>query len=85
MEKEKDKEVLVVRNIDKRVYRKFKHRAIQDDMSIGQAITDAMIEWLEKRGAHKKLNPRALLAIEGIIKPGKPVRWSEQIDEMLYG
>ena len=33
----------------------------------------------------KKYDPKNLLKISGVIKTKKKVRWSEEIDETLYG
>ncbi len=76
--------MLVVRKINKRIYKKFKQKAIGENLSIGQALTAAMLEWLNKN-EHKKYDPKALLKLDGFIKTSKPVRWSEEIDETLYG
>ncbi|MCS7364962.1 MAG: hypothetical protein NDF54_05950 [archaeon GB-1867-035] len=39
-------------------------------------------KWLKEK---KQVNPEDLLQIIGIIKTRKKVRWSEEIDEIIYG
>jgi hypothetical protein len=79
-------EMIVIRNPDKKVYKKFKQLATEEDMSIGQAITKAMIAYIDKQASQKqKVNIKNLQKLEGFIKPGKKVTWSEEIDKSLYG
>ncbi len=77
-------DTLVVRKVDKTVYRKFKQKAVEENTSVGRAITEAMHAWT-KRKQKKKLNPAAILELNGIIKTKGKVRWSEEIDKALYG
>ena len=79
-------EVVVIRNANKKVYKRFKRLASEEDMSIGRAITEAMMEYIKKKAAQRqKIDIKNLQELEGFIKAGKKVRWSEQIDEILYG
>jgi len=80
-----EKETLVVRKVNKIVYKRFKQRAVEDDENIGEALTEAMEYWLVTK--HKKTKPdiRNLLKANGFIKTGKKVKWSEEIDKALYG
>jgi len=80
-----NEEILVVRKVNRNVYKKFKQIATEEETSIGTAVTEAMKYWLEAKQKKKKPNPKNLLKLNGIIKAGKKVRWSEQIDEILYG
>lgn len=48
--------------------------------SFSEVIIDLMVD---KKVAAK--DPRKLLEINGIIKTKKPVSWSTQVDEVLYG
>ncbi len=80
------RELITVRDVDEEVLRKFKARTIEERMKMGQALTQAMKVWVKTKGEEKsKPNPRNLLKLEGIIKTKKKVRWSEEIDEFLYG
>ena len=69
-----------IRNIDPFIYKKLKTKAAQEGISIGEAVTMAVSEWL---GVSKK-KKRSIID----IKPehfGKKYRnLSEEIDEVLY-
>jgi len=69
-----------IRNIDPFIYKKLKTKAAQEGISIGEAVTMAVSEWL---GVSKK-KKRSIID----IKPehfGKQYRdLSEEIDEVLY-
>ena len=69
-----------IRNIDPFIYKKLKTKAAQEGISIGEAVTVAVSEWL---GVSKK-KKRSIID----IKPehfGKQYRnLSEEIDEVLY-
>lgn len=84
MQKQKD-EMLVVRKVNKRVYRRFRQRALDENKNVGEAVTEAMEYWLREKERKKKPNIKNLLKMNGIIKTGGKVRWSEEIDEVLYG
>ena len=79
-------ELVVIRSPDKKVYKRFKQLASEEDMSMGRAMTEAMIDYIKKKAARKqKIDIKNLQELEGFIKVGKKVRWSEQVDEILYG
>ena len=69
---------LIIRNVNKKIIREFKAKAIKEGFSMGEAITVAMIQWENK---HKK--KRSLLDLEP-IDMGDP-HLSEKIDDVLYG
>lgn len=75
-----------VRDVDEETFRKLRALAIARKMNIGEALTKAMRKFLEeeKSREEKRPDPRNLLKIKP-IKVGKKVRWSEEIDEILYG
>ena len=77
--------MLVVRKVNKAVYRRFRQKALKKNINVGTAVTEAMETWLKEKDEKETINPKALLKLKGIIKIGKKVRWSEQIDEILYG
>jgi hypothetical protein len=74
-----------IRDIEEETYLKFKEKALAERMKVGEALTLAMKEWLKKKRERTKINPRNLLRIKGIIKTEEKVRWSKEIDEILYG
>ncbi len=80
------RELRAIRGIDEETYRMFRQKALEERMKTGEALTLAMKRWVSEREERKaKPDPRNLLKISGIIKTKKKVRWSEEIDEFLYG
>jgi len=80
-----EKTFIGVREVDKEIFRKFRARIIEEKLKLGVALTLAMKLWMEKEKQKKVLDPKNLLELNGIIKPKNKVRWSEEIDEFLYG
>jgi hypothetical protein len=78
------KGTLVARKVNRSVYRRFRQKALEAKESVGNAVTEAMEYWLKAKHLDKQPNPEKLLQLNGIIKAGKRVRWSEEIDEILY-
>ncbi len=76
-------EMLVVRKIDKKIYKRFKQKALELNDTMGDAITEAMTYWLNTKKS-EEYNPKTLLKLNGIIKTEKRVKWSEQINKILY-
>ncbi len=77
--------VLVVRKIDNDVYKRFKQKAIEENKTIGEAINQAMDYWIKKKEEQKGHAIKGLLNINGFIQTGGEVKWSEEVDESLYG
>ncbi len=82
--KEKN-DTLVVRKINKAIYNKFRERALEEHRNVGDALNQAMVEWLEKEGKRVKPNIEHVLKLNGIVKTNIPVKWSEEVDETIYG
>lgn len=80
-----ESETVVIRKVNKSVYRRFKEKAVEADTTMGDAVTEALSYWLEQKQKRKNPDPKLLLKLKGIIKTKKPVRWSEEIDQTLYG
>ena len=78
-------DVLVVRKINKAIYNKFRERALEEHRNVGDALNQAMAEWLQKQDDQEKLHIERILSLNGIVKAKGAVRWSEEIDETLYG
>ena len=77
---------IAVRDVDEETYRKFKASSVKNRLKLGKALTKAMEYYLEEQENKKiKPHPKNLLKISGIIKTKEKVRWSEEIDEILYG
>ncbi len=81
-----EKTFIGVRGVDEETFRKFRAFVVHEKMKLGDALSLAMKNLLEERQEREKiLNSRNLLKLEGIIKTKKGVRWSEEIDNFLYG
>ena len=85
IEKNGRSDILVVRKINKAIYDEFKERALEEHKNVGDALNQAMVEWLQKQDDRKKLQIKRILDLNGIVKAKKPVKWSAEIDESLYG
>jgi len=80
------KQILTVRDVDKDAWRKFKAKTAEEGLKTGDAITRAMKLWIkEKESQIAKPDPKLLLGVKPIVIGKKEVRWSEEIDETLYG
>ncbi len=80
------KEVLTVRDVDEEIWRKFRAKIEEEGLRTGQALNEALGIWIrEKDRRRNQPDPRNFLKIEGIIEAGRLVRWSEEIDKILYG
>ena len=78
--------ITAIRDLDEETFRKLRSVAVEENMKVGDAMNIAMKKWLaEKEDRKTKPDAKFLLEICGIIKPGKKVRWSEEVDEILYG
>ncbi|MBI2451667.1 hypothetical protein HYV50_01150 [Candidatus Pacearchaeota archaeon] len=83
-----EKTFVGVRDVDMETFRKFRARAIEKRVRLGEALTRAMREFLEEEKEKNKEdvgNPRNLLRIKPIRVGKKKVRWSMEIDKFLYG
>ncbi|MDE1764224.1 MAG: hypothetical protein KGH88_08260 [Thaumarchaeota archaeon] len=77
------KNLITVRDVDEKILRNFRVRAIQRKMKMGEALTDAMKQWVKE--AEQEADPKILLKV-------KPFDWgrdarntSKEIDKILYG
>ena len=84
-EKKVRSDILVVRKINKNLYDKFRERALEEHRNVGDALNEAMVEWLKKQDDSKKLHIEGILNLNGIVKTKKPVKWSMEVDETIYG
>ena len=74
-----------VRDVDEATFRKFRAFSMAQKMNVGKALTLAMKRTIEEQDKIQKNNVKGLLKLKGIIKTKGKVRWSEEIDEILYG
>ncbi|MEM2890758.1 MAG: hypothetical protein QW358_05435 [Candidatus Hadarchaeum sp.] len=73
---------ITIRDLDEAVFRKFKAKAVEEGMKLGEAVTQAMETWIKQRKTEPRLR---LLEI-------KPFDWGEgterasiEVDQILYG
>jgi hypothetical protein len=80
------KEVLTVRDVDENVWRRFRAKTEEKGIKTGQALNEALGFWIEEKAKGKNQpDPRRFLKLAGIVHSGGRVRWSEELDEALYG
>ena len=80
------KEVLTVRDVDEEIWKKFRAKTQEEGMKTGQALNEALNTWIKEKEKRKKHpDPRHFLKMKGVIKPGRQVRWSVEVDRALYG
>jgi hypothetical protein len=79
------KDVLVVRKINKDIYRRFKQKAVEGNKNVGEALNQAMSYWLAKDREHEGPDIKNLLKLNGLVKTSSTVSWSMDVDETLYG
>jgi septin family protein len=77
-------DILVVRKTNKEIYKRFRQKALKENMNVGEALNQAMKYWLEKE-EQKRPDTTKMLNLNGLIKTDKTVKWSEEIDMTLYG
>ena len=80
------KQILTVRDVDEAAWRRFRAKTAEEGLKAGDALTQAMKIWVkEKDAGESKPDPKLLLDIKSIRIGNKKVRWSQEIDETLYG
>ena len=88
---EKQKIFVGIRNVDEELFRKFRAWAIQKRLNLNDALNNLIKESLkedELKLKKEKLKDDAfkrLLALKPIKIGNKKVRWSEEVDEIVYG
>lgn len=78
------KTLIAVRDVDEQTFRKFRATSIEEDLKLGDAMTKALQEWVEKQKREKK-DFTKLLTIKPVKVGTKKLAWSEEIDHTLYG
>lgn len=73
---------VTIRDVDEAVFRRFKARAVEEGMRLGEALTQAMEMWLKQ----KSLKPKAsFLDIRPFNWGESSKRLSAEIDQLIYG
>jgi hypothetical protein len=73
---------LTVRELDEAVFRKFKARAVEEGMKLGEALTQAMEMWIKLSKVRKK---GSLLDLETFNWGKGTEKVSAEIDTITYG
>ena len=80
------KEILTVRDVDEAIWRKFRAKTEEEGLKTGEALAEALGLWIEQKKAKRMgPDPHRFLKMEGTVHTGQAVRWSEEIDQLLYG
>ena len=79
------KTMVAVRDVDEETFRKFRALSIEERMKVGDALVSAMNLWMRKRREDRMRKPRDMMKIKPVKIGGNKVRWSEEIEETLYG
>ena len=80
------KDLRTVRDVDEAVWRKFRAKTEEEGLKTGQALNEALKFWVAWKDKQEKTpDPRNFLKVEGIVRTKTRVRWSEEIDQTLYG
>ncbi|MBS7654969.1 hypothetical protein KEJ50_00465 [Candidatus Bathyarchaeota archaeon] len=71
---------ITIRKVNEAIFKKFKAKAVEEGMKIGEALTQAMVLWIKQRSLKPKVG---LLDI-------KPFNWGDKevslkVDKILYG
>jgi hypothetical protein len=73
---------ITIRGLNESVFRKFKARAVEEGMKLGEALTQAMESWIKQRPVKKSMT---LLDIESFNWGPGTERSSLEIDKIIYG
>ena len=76
--------MLVVRNVSKKTYLKLKQKAVEENITVGEAVEEAIDSWLKLQQGLKKPDISNISKLCGLVKTKKGA-WSTNIDKMLYG
>ena len=77
--------MLVVRKASPVIYKEFKKKAVERNVSVARALDMAMEQWIEHSEKDKRPDPKNMLPVIGMFKTRGKVRYSKQVDEILYG
>jgi hypothetical protein len=80
------KQILTVRDVEEAAWRRFRAVTAEEGLKAGDALTQAMKIWIkEKESRVSKPDPKLLLRVKQVTIGKKKVKWSQEIDETLYG
>ncbi|MEE8167485.1 MAG: hypothetical protein V3T58_01265 [Candidatus Hydrothermarchaeales archaeon] len=75
---------ITIRDVDEKVFRKFKAEAVKEGARLGNAVTKAMKFWLDKRGKEKR-HKKSLVELKSFDWGAGTEKSSVEINEILYG
>ncbi|MFA6049280.1 MAG: hypothetical protein WC792_05055 [Candidatus Micrarchaeia archaeon] len=73
---------VALRNVDEVVFRRFKVRAVEEGLSLGRAVTQALFEWAARREIKPK---RSIFEFKPVSLGKSSKSISREIDEIAYG
>lgn len=76
---------IAVRDVNEETFRKFRALAVEERMKLGDAMTEAMERFMKEEKGKSKKAAKDILKIKPVRVGKKKVRWSEEVDEVLYG
>jgi hypothetical protein len=78
------KAITAIRGLDEEVLRRFKARAVEERLKMGEALTLATKKWMREKGG-EKTDPKYLLKIKPFDWGKGTEKTSKEIDKILYG
>ena len=73
---------ITLRNVDEAAFRKFKVRAVDEGITLGRAVTQALLEWANKQERKQK---RSLLEFKPVRFGLESKNLSKDVDRIVYG
>jgi hypothetical protein len=78
-------DMFVVRGVAKELRHAVKQEAAKEGITIRQAVSMALAEWLNRKAEKRQINFKNIEKMKGMIKGGKGEDWSRNIDKIVYG
>jgi len=78
------KNMIAVRDVDEEVLRKFKAAITVDKMKMGQALTEAMKDWIRQKERSERINPSLFFKLKPFDWGRGTEKTSKEIDDILY-
>lgn len=78
-----EKTFIGVRDVDEATFRRFKALAVQRNMNLGEAVTNAISLYIKEQEMKSNMKKMKRISITPIRMSQKKVRWSEEVDDIL--
>ena len=72
---------ITIRGLNESVFRKFKAKAVEDGMKLGDALTQAMVMWVREIADEREVS---ILNLESFNWGKGTEKASEEVDKVLY-